>query len=78
MSRMINEDNLMAEISPFLKCGNCLTFYDLNQRAPHVLRCGHTFCKKCIFSKNQNEITTNGDILFKFTCLRCKNITKGI
>ena len=52
MSRMINEDNLMAEISPFLKCGNCLTFYDLNQRAPHVLRCGHTFCKKCIFSKN--------------------------
>lgn len=34
-----------------LSCKLCLNTYDLLERAPWVLSCGHTFCTSCIHGR---------------------------
>jgi hypothetical protein len=31
-----------------LECPICLEHYDLDSKVPHVLSCGHTFCRSCL------------------------------
>ena len=43
------EKSFLAEL---LKCEICNNLFDLNTHIPMVMKCGHTFCKKCILEKN--------------------------
>lgn len=46
-------------VEEFIKCDLCNTIFDLNIHAPLMVKCGHTFCKKCISSKSNNEKNIN-------------------
>lgn len=37
-----------------LKCKICKSHFDIDQRSPLVIKCGHTFCKQCILNKNED------------------------
>ena len=43
------EKSFLADL---LKCEICNNLFDLNIHIPMVVKCGHTFCKKCILEKN--------------------------
>ena len=43
------EKSFLAEL---LKCDICHNLFDLTVHIPMVVKCGHTFCKKCILEKN--------------------------
>ena len=35
-----------------LKCSICNNLYDTEIHYPYIIKCGHTFCKQCIFNNN--------------------------
>ena len=41
-------------IEDLLKCDLCNIIFDLNKHSPLVVKCGHTFCKRCISLKSNN------------------------
>ena len=41
-------------IEDLIKCDICNIMFDLNSHAPLMLKCGHTFCKRCISYKVNN------------------------
>ena len=41
-------------IDDLLKCDICNTIFDLNIRSPLMVKCGHTFCRRCISLKSNN------------------------
>ena len=43
-----------STIEDLLKCDLCNISLDLNIHSPLMLKCGHTFCKRCISLKNNN------------------------
>ena len=45
-------------IEDLLKCDLCNIIFDLNKHSPLVVKCGHTFCKRCISLKS-NYIDKN-------------------
>ena len=47
-----------STIEDLLKCDLCNIILDLNIHAPLMLKCGHTFCKRCISLKNNNSEKT--------------------
>ena len=69
MSQMINEEKaekykeekeaenraLISQIEELLKCEICYQNFDLNIHLPMVAKCGHTFCKKCIYNGGENS-----------------------
>ena len=46
----IDSKNIKNQIMALLKCDICNTNFDLNIHIPMVAKCGHTFCKKCIYN----------------------------
>ena len=42
--------NIKNQIEALLKCDICNSNFDLNIHIPMVAKCGHTFCKKCIYN----------------------------
>ena len=60
-----NEENLKNNyiekslLEELLKCEICENIFDLNIHIPIVIKCGHTFCKKCVLNiynnKNKNR-----------------------
>ena len=46
-------------VEEFIKCDLCNTIFDLNMHAPLMVKCGHTFCKKCISLKSNIEKNIN-------------------
>ena len=42
--------NIKNQIKDLLKCDICNSNFDLNIHMPMVAKCGHTFCKKCIYN----------------------------
>ena len=42
-------------IEDLMKCDICNSIFDLNSHAPLMLKCGHTFCKRCITYKANNS-----------------------
>mgnify|MGYP002624148171 FL=1 len=64
---IINTDNALLSfnyieksvVEDFIKCDLCNTIFDLNIHAPLMVKCGHTFCKKCISLKSNNEKNIN-------------------
>ena len=46
----IDNKNIKNQIMALLKCDICNTNFDLNIHIPMVAKCGHTFCKKCIYN----------------------------
>ena len=42
--------NIKNQIKDLLKCDICNSNFDLNIHIPMVAKCGHTFCKKCIYN----------------------------
>ena len=49
-----NNDNWIKKsfLEELLKCEICNNIFDLNIHIPVVVKCGHTFCKKCILDYN--------------------------
>ena len=45
-----NDKNLQNQIKSLLKCDICHINFDLNIHIPMVAKCGHSFCKKCIYN----------------------------
>ena len=41
-------------LEDLIKCDICNNIFDLNIHEPLMLKCGHTFCKKCISLKTNN------------------------
>ena len=41
-------------IEDLIKCDLCNIIFDLNIHAPLMLKCGHTFCKRCISLKSNS------------------------
>ena len=41
-------------IEDLIKCDMCNIIFDLSTHAPLILKCGHTFCKRCISYKTNN------------------------
>ena len=41
-------------IEDLIKCDLCNIIFDLNIHSPLMVKCGHTFCKKCISLKCNN------------------------
>ena len=41
-------------IEDLIKCDICNIIFDSNTHAPLMLKCGHTFCKRCISYKSNN------------------------
>jgi hypothetical protein len=44
-----------------LECNICLEKYDNKEKIPRILKCGHTFCTKCLreLSKVNNGLDMN-------------------
>ena len=42
--------NIKNQIQALLKCDICNNNFDLNIHIPMVAKCGHTYCKKCIYN----------------------------
>ena len=45
---------LLTQVENLLKCDICLKYFDLNIHLPMVAKCGHTFCKQCIYNGGDN------------------------
>ena len=41
-------------IDDLIKCDLCNIIFDLNVHSPLMLKCGHTFCKRCISIKSNS------------------------
>ena len=41
-------------IEDLIKCDLCNIIFDLNVHEPLMIKCGHTFCKRCISLKSNN------------------------
>jgi hypothetical protein len=50
---------LIQKIENIMKCEICKEKYDYNDHRPMIVKCGHTFCKFCIF--NSTEKNKNND-----------------
>ena len=48
----INSKDLFQKLEDIMKCEICKSKYDYDTHRPLVVKCGHTFCKKCIIEKN--------------------------
>ena len=46
---------LISQIEELLKCEICFQNFDLNIHLPMVAKCGHTFCKKCIYNGGESS-----------------------
>ena len=48
---------IIKKIEDIMKCEICSLKYDYNIHKPMIIKCGHTFCKFCIYNlKEKNEI----------------------
>ena len=62
-----NEENIKNNyieksfLEELLKCELCENIFDLNIHIPVVIKCGHTFCKKCVLNihNNKNKLINN-------------------
>ena len=64
------QKDLLKKIEDLMKCEICKSKYDYNIHRPLVVKCGHTFCKNCIYSSKQKNSNRNNIIKSKniFTC----------
>ena len=46
---------MSKKIEDVLKCDICNKIFDTNHRRPFIAKCGHTFCKHCILSYNNEN-----------------------
>ena len=46
---------LLQKIENIMKCDICKEKYDYNNHKPMIAKCGHTFCKFCIFNSTENN-----------------------
>ena len=46
-------------LKELLKCEICENVFDLNIHIPIIVRCGHTFCKKCVLNIHKNTFKQN-------------------
>ena len=47
--------NIKNQIKALLKCDICNINFDLNIHMPMVAKCGHTYCKKCIYNGGNKD-----------------------
>lgn len=47
-----------------LECNICLEKYDNKEKLPRILKCGHTFCTKCL--KELSKLNNNLELHLPF------------
>ena len=52
----IDTKNIKNQIIDLLKCDICKFNFDLNIHIPLVAKCGHTYCKKCIYNGGKKDL----------------------
>ena len=61
--------DIIKMIEDIMKCDICNTKYDYDIHKPMVIKCGHTFCKSCIYnSKDKNSIINKNIKNKSFKC----------
>ena len=65
-----NSKDLIKKIEEIIKCEICKSNYDYNIHRPLIVKCGHTFCKNCIYYPKQKILNRNNNSKSKniFTC----------
>ena len=65
-----NSKDLIKKIEEIIKCEICKSNYDYNIHRPLIVKCGHTFCKNCIYYPRQKILNRNNNSKSKniFTC----------
>ena len=51
--------DILKKIEEIMKCEICNTKYDYNIHKPMVIKCGHTFCKYCIYNSKEKKENKN-------------------
>ena len=58
--------DLIKKIEEIMKCEICKSKYDYNIHRPLIVKCGHTFCKNCIYSPRQKILNRNNNTKSKY------------
>ena len=66
----INSKDLFQKLEDIMKCEICKSKYDYDTHRPLIVKCGHTFCKNCIYSKMQKNLNFKNNLKSKniFIC----------
>ena len=62
--------DILKKIENIMKCEICNAKYDYNIHKPMVIKCGHSFCKYCLFNSTDKNLNNNNDFKTKkiFKC----------
>ena len=62
--------DILKKIEDIMKCEICNAKYDYNIHKPMVIKCGHSFCKYCLFNSIDKNLNNNNDFRTKkiFKC----------
>ncbi len=61
--------NILNKMDNIIECSICMEKYNSKLKIPRILKCGHTFCSKCLEILAKKDINNNG-----FQCPIDKNI----
>ena len=61
-----NSKEILKKIDNIMKCEICNSKYDYNIHRPLIVKCGHTFCKNCIYNHKPKNLNRNNKKIF--TC----------
>ena len=53
--------DILKKIEDIMKCEICKNKYDYNVHRPLIIKCGHTFCKNCIYNPRQISLNRNNN-----------------
>ena len=60
-----NSKEILKKLDDIMKCDICNSKYDFNIHKPLIIKCGHTFCKNCIYYHKSNNLNRDNKKIFK-------------
>ena len=56
----------LRKLENIMKCSICKSTFDYNNHKPMILKCGHTFCKQCIYTEKTFFICPTDNLKHQF------------